>query len=105
MTMANRIRCCFQRHRLTRWYQRQPMACVAQDDQKLTLCHCSLAYSALASFTMGMSGSASFQRVRKARMDSATAEAPPCASTQQSVGRNVLGRVRSQSSNQADMYP
>jgi hypothetical protein len=27
--------------------------------------HCSFAYSALASFRMGMSGSASFQRVRK----------------------------------------
>jgi hypothetical protein len=27
--------------------------------------HCSLAYSALACFRMGMSGSASFQRVRK----------------------------------------
>jgi hypothetical protein len=29
--------------------------------------HCSFAYSALASFRMGMSGSASFQRVRKGR--------------------------------------
>jgi hypothetical protein len=28
--------------------------------------YCSFAYSALASFRMGMSGSASFQRVRKA---------------------------------------
>ena len=27
--------------------------------------HCSFAYSALASFRMGMSGSASFQRARK----------------------------------------
>jgi len=30
-------------------------------------CYCSFAYSALASFRMGMSGSASFQRVRKSR--------------------------------------
>jgi hypothetical protein len=28
-------------------------------------CYCNFAYSALASFRMGMSGSASFQRVRK----------------------------------------
>jgi hypothetical protein len=31
----------------------------------LTPCHCSFAYSVLACFKMGMSGSASFQRVRK----------------------------------------
>jgi len=30
-----------------------------------TLTHCSFAYSALAAIRMGMSGSASFQRVRK----------------------------------------
>jgi hypothetical protein len=31
----------------------------------LELCYCSFAYSALASFRMGMSGSASFQRAKK----------------------------------------
>ena len=30
-----------------------------------TACYCSFAYSALASFRVGMSGSASFQRLRK----------------------------------------
>src|SRR5271169_1649925 len=36
----------------------------------LTPCHCSFAYSALASFRMGMSGSASFQRAVPYYLDS-----------------------------------
>ncbi len=37
----------------------------ARDKAGLLSSYCSFAYSALASFRMGMSGSASFQRVRK----------------------------------------
>jgi len=38
---------------------------VAQGSGRRTRGYCSFAYSALASFRMGMSGSASFQRVKK----------------------------------------
>jgi hypothetical protein len=62
--------------------------------------YCSFAYSALACFRMGTSGSASFQRVRKAqRSPFATEAAPPSAPTQQTVGRIAGDRARSQSSN------
>jgi transposase len=40
-------------------------ACNKTSFSQLTAAHCSFAYSALACFRIGMSGSASFQRVRK----------------------------------------
>jgi hypothetical protein len=53
--------------------------------EKLRRSYCNFAYSVLASFRMGISG--------------VTAGAPRCAVTRQTVGQNVWGRVRSQSSN------
>jgi hypothetical protein len=43
---------------------RQPLA-EAKPEPRVPHVYCSLAYSTLASFRMGMSGSAPFQRVRK----------------------------------------